>query len=438
MVRFYQPPKKQSASSKHQSLTIERLDHHGAGIAYQGQYPIFVDGALPQEEVVVQVTEKKNKYARARLIKVNTASRERVAPTCPYYEQCGGCDLQHLSYSAQQQHKQETLKQLMQKFAGAPASLSLEPLIAGEAWHYRRRTRLSALSKQGRFHLGFRQRKNNTVIDIEHCPVLDARLNTILAELKAMIVALKFTAAVGHIELVLADNGPCILFRLVKTLPEPTAQRVRDWCLERGAQLFFDFGEGVVEPKLSDWPFYQEAGAKIPFLPGQFIQVNQSVNQAMVSQAIDWLAPTAQDTILDLFCGLGNFSLPLATKVRHVTAVEGVASMVKAAQNNARQQGFDNVDFYHANLESPLSMHSWAKGTFEKVLLDPARAGAAGIVEQLAQLGVKRVVYVSCNPATLARDSQQLFEQGFRLEKLGALDMFPHTSHLESMALFTR
>ncbi len=438
MVRFYQPPKKQSASKKHQSLTIERLDHHGAGIAYQQQVPIFVEGALPQEEVVVQVTEQKSNYSRARLIKVNKASPERVPPTCPHYHQCGGCDLQHLSYTAQQQHKQETLKQLMRKFSGAQTDLSLEPLISGAQWYYRRRTRLSAVNKQGQFHLGFRQRKNNTVIDIDHCPVLDRSLNEILAQLKAMVVSLKFASAVGHIELVLADNGPCILFRLVKTLPESTAQLLQDWCQQRGVQLFLDFGEGVRAPELADWPYYQETSAKIPFLPGQFIQVNQAVNQAMVSQAIDWLAPTAQDDILDLFCGLGNFSLPLATKARHVTAVEGVASMVETAQNNAQQQGIDNVDFYHANLEAPISEHPWAKGTFDKVLLDPARAGAAGIVEQFAHLGVKRVVYVSCNPATLARDSQQLFEQGYRLEKLGALDMFPHTSHLESMALFTR
>ncbi|MGD8115895.1 MULTISPECIES: 23S rRNA (uracil(1939)-C(5))-methyltransferase RlmD [unclassified Vibrio] len=438
MARFFQPKKKTQLNTKHQSLTIEKLDHHGAGMAYQNNKPIFIEGALPGEQVLAQLTESKSKFARAKLIKIQQPSQQRIEPFCAHYHECGGCNMQHLSSAAQQEYKQQTLSQLMSKFAGQ--SIELDAPILGDSQSYRRRARVSIkLNKKTRqLEFGFRKKNSQDIVNVTHCPVLDTELDALLAPLYSLLRGFSNQENIGHLELVKGDNTNVIVLRHLKPLKAQDQQALEDFAQQQGAALYLMPESDQLNRVVGESAHYREAGVTIPFEPNNFIQVNQKVNQAMVQQAITWLELTAQDRVLDLFCGLGNFSLPIAKQVMSVVGVEGVDVMVEKAASNAQFNQIDNASFYQANLEQDVSGQLWAAEKFDKILLDPARAGASGIIEQISALGASRVVYVSCNPATLARDSQSLLSQGYRLQKLGMLDMFPHTSHLESMALFVK
>ncbi|KHT38167.1 23S rRNA (uracil(1939)-C(5))-methyltransferase RlmD [Vibrio sinaloensis] len=438
MARFFQPKKKTQVNTKHQSVLVEKLDHHGAGIAYQNKKPIFIEGALPQEQVLVQITESKSKFARANLIKIQTESAERIAPFCPHYQVCGGCNMQHLGLEKQQQHKQQTLSQLMRKFSGQ--TTALEAPLVGEALGYRRRARVSLKvdKKSRQLQFGFRKKQSKEIVNVVDCPVLDAGLNTLMSPLFELLKTFRHQENLGHIELVKGDNTRVLVLRHMKALDGQDQAALEAFAKEQQVSLYLMPQSDVLNRVVGDQAHYLETGVTIPFEPNNFIQVNQDVNQKMVEQALNWLDLTAEDRVLDLFCGLGNFSLPMAKKVRSVIGVEGVDSMVEKATHNAEINQLENARFFQANLEQDMSGQPWATEKFDKILLDPARAGASGIVDQLSDLGASRVVYVSCNPATLARDSQSLLNQGFQLRKLGMLDMFPHTSHLESMALFVK
>ncbi len=438
MARIFQPKKKTQLNTRHQSVLVERLDHHGAGIAYLNKKPLFIDGTLPGEEVVTQLVEEKSKFARGKLIKILQPSEKRAEPFCPHYHECGGCDLQHLDYDQQLTHKQQTLRQLMRKFAGS--EIELDAPVLGEQLGYRRRARVSLFvdKKTRQLQFGFRKKQSKQIAQVTDCPVLSPQLNVLLPEIYAELQKFKKPEQLGHVELVLGDNGPCITLRHMSKLADSEVGALAELATRHKASLYLMPQSDELDLIEGDMPFYQETGVTVPFTPNNFIQVNQAVNQKMVAQAIKWLDPQQNDRVLDLFCGLGNFSLPLAKQVKQVVGVEGVAEMVEKATNNASLNQINNAQFYHANLEQDFDGQTWSAGKFDKILLDPARAGASGIIDQVSALGAGRVVYVSCNPATLARDSQSLIEQGYQLTKLGMLDMFPHTSHLESMALFIK
>ncbi|EKF9475247.1 23S rRNA (uracil(1939)-C(5))-methyltransferase RlmD [Vibrio cholerae] len=438
MARFFQPKKHSTLDTKHQPVTIERLDHQGSGLAFLHKKPLFVDGALPGEEVLIQLTENKSKYARGQLIKVLKPSAERVAPFCAHYAQCGGCDLQHLDRAGQIHHKQQALSQLMVKFAGQ--SLALSAPVCSDDQGYRRRARLSLMwdKKTQQLQLGFRRKQSKAIVNVTHCPVLEPSLNALLPDLNALLSEWSQPERLGHVELVKGDNTRVLVLRHLGALIEQDQQRLTDFASQNQLTLYLMLEAGELQHVQGEAPYCEETGSRLSFLPSHFIQVNRAVNQHMVVQALNWLEVSPQERVLDLFCGLGNFTLPLAKQAQAVVGVEGVDEMVQHATHNAKLNQINNVAFYQANLEQDMTSASWAQQKFAKVLLDPARAGAEGIVDQLSALGAKRVVYVSCNPATLARDSQSLLSQGFCLEKLGMLDMFPHTSHLESMALFVK
>lgn len=438
MARFFQPKKKTTLNQKHQAVSVTKLDHQGAGIAFQNNKPLFIDGALPGEDVVVQLTESKSKYARAKLIKVLKPSEQRVTPFCPHYAECGGCDLQHLAHDAQIEHKQQALSQLMTKFAGQTLALSA-PVCCDEKG-YRRRARLSLLwdKKADRLQFGFRRKQSKNIVTVTDCAVLEPTLNALLPELKNLLSGFARPDQLGHVELVKADNTRVLALRHLVSLTPADLAALKQFAAQHELTLYLMPASDELNLEYGPQAEYHEAGVTIPFLPNHFIQVNQQVNQAMIAQALAWLDVQPDDRVLDLFCGLGNFSLPLGKIAGQVIGVEGVEDMVRHAQSNAALNQIDNVAFHQANLEQDMTNEAWAGEKFVKVLLDPARAGAAGIVDQLAEFGARRVVYVSCNPATLARDSQSLLSQGYQLVKLGMLDMFPHTSHLESMALFEK
>ncbi len=436
MARFFQPKKKTQLDTKHQSVKVEKLDHQGVGIAFQSGKPMFIEGALPTEQVLVQLTESKSKFAKANLIKVQTPSKERVQPFCRHYHQCGGCNLQHLEEPAQLQYKQQALSGLMRKFSGQ--TLELSAPITGESLGYRRRARISVMldKKTRQLQFGFRRKQSKQIVTVTDCPVLDVDLNAMLPELYQLLQTFTRQDSIGHVELVKGDNTKVMVLRHLKPLTSKEQQQLESFAKQHQATLYLMPQAEQLDLVFGEEAHYLETGTKIPFAPNNFIQVNQTVNQKMVAQALAWLELSKADHVLDLFCGLGNFSLPMAQLAKSVIGVEGVDAMVVKASENARLNQIDNVSFYQANLEQDMSSQPWASEKFDKILLDPARAGASGIVDQLAGLGAQRVVYVSCNPATLARDSQSLLEQGYQLEKLGMLDMFPHTGHLESMALF--
>ncbi|MFS1921335.1 23S rRNA (uracil(1939)-C(5))-methyltransferase RlmD [Vibrio lentus] len=438
MARFFQPKKKTQFETKHQSVLVERMDHNGAGIAYQKNKPVFIDGALPGEQVVIQLVESKSKFARAKLIKLLEPSELRLKPFCKHFNQCGGCHLQHLGYSSQVEHKAQSLSHLMSQYQTDKTDV-VEPII-GDETGYRRRARISLFvdKKTQQLQFGFRKKQSKQIENITDCAVLDPRLNILLPKLKSLLNTFSNLTSLGHVELVNGDTGPVMVLRHLKPLVEKDEQSLIELAQAEGATLYSMPETDKLIRLVGDTPSYNETGVTLPFEPNHFIQVNQKVNQQMVTQAIEWLEPQADERVLDLFCGLGNFSLPIAQQSAFVVGVEGVDEMVQQATSNAALNQLSNTEFYQANLEEELSSQPWAKERFDKILLDPARAGASGIVDQISGLGAKRVVYVSCNPATLARDSESLEKQGYQLAKLGMLDMFPHTSHLESMALFIK
>ncbi|MFV0448426.1 MAG: 23S rRNA (uracil(1939)-C(5))-methyltransferase RlmD [Vibrio sp.] len=438
MARFFQPKKRSALDTKHQAVSVQKLDHLGAGIAYLDNKPLFIDGALANEEVLIQLTESKSKFARAKLIKVLKPSQQRTAPFCPHYSQCGGCDLQHLARQAQIEHKQQALSQLMSKFAGQELALSA-PVACSEKG-YRRRARISMMwdKKNQQLQFGFRRKQSKDIVTVTDCAVLEPSLNALLPELKSLLSEFKKPEQLGHVELVKGDNTSVLVLRHLSSLAEKNLLQLKAFAQKHQLTLYLMPNANQLDKVQGEQAYYQEVGVTIPFLPSNFIQVNQQVNQKMVEQALEWLDVQKDDRVLDLFCGLGNFSLPLAKLTNKVVGIEGVDDMVEIAKSNAQFNDIYNVEFYQANLEQEFAGEIWAKEQFNKVLLDPARAGAVGIVDQLACLGAEQIVYVSCNPATLARDSQSLLEQGYQLKKLGMLDMFPHTSHLESMALFVK
>lgn len=438
MANFYQAKKNTQNTQKHQMVTIDKLDHQGAGIAYHNNKPMFVEGALPQEKVLVQPIEEKSKYSRAKIITIQEASAQRIDAFCPHYQVCGGCNMQHLDHDDQIAHKATSLQQLMAKF-GQPNLVMTDP-IRSPAMGYRRRARISVLfdSKTQQLQFGFRQKASKQIANVTDCPVLEPNLNALLPAIKSMLLAFDNPRALGHVEVVFDGQRKALLLRHTAELTAKEQQSLLAFSQQYDTTIYLLGNSGELDCLNGEPLQCIETGNKIDFLPTDFIQVNQFVNQAMVAQAISWLEVTKNDRILDLFCGLGNFSLALAQQAQSVIGVEGIQAMVDRARSNAQINQLDNLEFYQADLEQDFTQSIWAKKAFDKILLDPARSGASGIIDKMAELGAKTVVYVSCNPSTLARDSRSLQSQGYELKKLGMVDMFPHTSHLESMALFEK
>jgi len=423
---------------KKQRLDIERLAGDGRGISFHEGRTWFVSGALAGEAVEARVLGARGKIVDARLERVLQASPERRPAPCRHYDRCGGCNLQHLPHAEQLALKQRMLAEQLQRVAGIQPEQWAAPL-SGPEFGYRRRARIAVRwdVKNRQLEVGFRAEASQAIIAIDECPVLVQPLQTILRHLPTVLRSLNKPQALGHVEL-FSGSAEAVLLRHVAPLPEDDLARLQAFCKEAGAQLWLQ-GEGEPAPveagqtlgfTLQPWQM------QLAWRPGDFVQVNAQVNTAMIEQALAWLAPQPDERVLDLFCGLGNFALPLARQAREVVAVEGVQAMVERAAANARDNNVHNAAFFQADLSQPLAGVEWAAEGFSAVLLDPPRDGAYEVVQGIARLKAKRLVYVSCNPATLARDAQVLVAQGYRLTRAGILDMFPQTAHVEAMALF--
>lgn len=424
---------------KKQRVQIERLSHDGRGIAFLEGRTWFVSGALLGEEVQAQVLAARSKVVEAQVREVINSSPARITARCPWAGECGGCTLQHMPHAQQIEHKHNNLVEQLSRVALTPAVWAAP--LPGPAFAYRRRTRVAVRydPKQRHVQVGFRGLASQVIVEVENCAILVAELQPVFAGLSALLNTFKQPQALGHIEL-FSGSSLALLLRHTQALHQDDLQLLRDYCVEQQVQLWLQ-GEADPAPDQAGQTLSYELtdyALQVAYQPGDFVQVNGQMNQAMIAQALDWLAPQKDQRVLDLFCGLGNFALPLAQRAKQVVAVEGVASMLQRARDNAVANQLDNVQFYQGDLSKPLQNEPWAQQAFSAALLDPPREGAQQMVERLAQLKVPRIVYVSCNPATLARDAAILVERGYHLEKAGVLDMFAQTGHSEAMALFVR
>lgn len=455
-----QVSKQSKQSTQINTVTIDKLDHNGCGVGRYQQKPIFVSGSLPSETVEVRIIEQKNKYILAKLLNVKKMSEHRVVAQCKHFSLCGGCDLQHIDYYEQLLFKQKKVTELLSRSGVSSDLINQLPWqksIESNQWHYRRKARIGVqFDKNSQAIIGFRQKSTNQLVPIKSCPVLVEPACDIFPVLKALLAKLTVKKSIGHIEVISADifdeksNHLTLVVRQIRPINTHDRKLWQEYA-EKYAWTI-QFLESKKEQKNSDeqtdilavdlsvveLSYKLHNDIRINFSNTDFIQINQPVNLAMIEQALDWLTPEPTDQILDLFCGLGNFSLPLAKKVANVVGVEGVQVMVDKAVANAKTNQINNCQFYQADLNSQWLSNSWAQNSFTKVLLDPARAGAEHAVEQVSKLSIPTILYVSCEPTTLARDSQILLGKGYRIVKIGLVDMFSQTKHVETMILFQR
>lgn len=431
MAQFYSA-KRRVTTRQIITVTVNDLDPFGQGVARHQGKALFVPGLLPQEQAEVVLVEDKKQYARAQVKRRLNDSPQRVAPRCPHFGVCGGCQQQHASIELQQQSKRAALSRLMKR--------DVDDIIAAEPWGYRRRARLSLnyQPKTQQLQMGFRKANSSEIIDVVQCPVLAPQLEALLPAVRECLTSLQSQRQLGHVELVQADNGPLMVLRHTAALTAADKEKLERFSQTHGLSLYLAPQSEILEHIRGDEPWYTSDGLRLVFSPRDFIQVNDGVNQKMVRTALAWLDIQPQDRVLDLFCGMGNFTLPLAKAAASVVGVEGVPALVAKGRENAALNELQNVTFFHENLEEDVTRQAWAKHGFDKILLDPARAGAPGVMAHIIKLVPRRVVYVSCNPATLARDSEALLQAGYRIQRLAMLDMFPHTGHLESIVLFER
>ncbi|MDF1589042.1 MAG: 23S rRNA (uracil(1939)-C(5))-methyltransferase RlmD [Gammaproteobacteria bacterium] len=427
-------------------VTIESLGHDGRGIARIDGKILFVDGALAGETVTALYTKKHSKFDEAKIVEViSGASDDRVAAQCQHFGLCGGCSLMHMKPEAQLALKQQTLKEHLTHFGQLTPENWLEPLT-GPLWGYRRKARLGVkyVPKKERVLVGFREKGTPYLALLEQCEVLDQRVGARLAELGNMIATLEAHNRIAQIEVAMDDEHVALVFRNLDPLSDDDQNALINY--GQANDLWIYLQPGGPDTVAAIWPehpqlrYAPEQGLTLEFEPNDFTQVNAGINQKMIPYAMELLAVSADDRILDLFCGLGNFTLPLATKVSEVVGVEGDEALVRHARKNAANNNLHNAVFEQADLtKTQLKDYPWAKAGFNKILLDPPRSGAFEVLHQLADLGAERLVYVSCNPATLARDAGELVNKhGYKLVSTGVMDMFPHTTHVESIALFVK
>jgi 23S rRNA (uracil1939-C5)-methyltransferase len=428
-----------------QEADIVDLAHDGRGVARVDGKAVFIEGALPSERVRYRVFKRRRHMDEAVMVEVLAASPDRSAPRCAHFGICGGCSLQHLAPAAQLLSKQRQLLENLQRIGNLQPQRVLAPLRASE-WAYRRRARLGVkyVDKKGRVLAGFREREKPYIADIKHCDVLLAPLAQLPQELAALTETLTIREKLPQVEVAAGDRATALVFRVLEPPSATDLAKLAAFGAQRGLQIFLQPGGlDSVRPLRDDYPPLDYAidggSVVIEFGPVDFIQVNRDINSAMVDAAMLLLQPQPGDAALDLFCGLGNFTLPLARRVRQVVGVEGDASLLSKARTTFTHNAIGNAGFATENLFEPQTFGAWANEHYDLVMLDPPRAGAAQLLSCMPRWGPRRVVYISCHPGSLARDAQILAaEYGFVLSAAGVMDMFPHTTHVESIAVFER
>lgn len=424
---------------------IESLDHEARGITRHEGKTIFVEGALPGEEVEYSSFRKKPTYEIAQATRILRASSSRVTPACPNFGTCGGCSMQHADHAAQVAAKQRVLEDSLWHIGRVTPEQLYSP-IYGEPWGYRHRARIGArlVAKKGGVLIGFHERKSSFIADMKECLNLPAHVSALLLPLRTLVGALSIAQRLPQIEISVGEGCTVLVFRILDPLNTNDEKLLREFSDKHSVQIFLQskgpetvalFHPADAVPLTYTLP---EFDLVLAFSPTEFTQVNHAINRILVRRAMALLAPTAGERIADMFCGLGNFTLPIARMGADVIGIEGSDALVRRAAENAAMNGLSaRTSFDVANLFEATEESVAALGHFDKMLIDPPREGAMELVKSLGTAGPRRIVYVSCNPATLARDAAILADQqGYRFRGAGVVNMFPNTSHVESIALF--
>jgi 23S rRNA (uracil1939-C5)-methyltransferase len=437
---------KPAAPAASTPLRIESLDQEGRGIARREGKTIFVEGALPGERVTASIFRKKPTFEIGQVQQVLEASAARTLPRCVYFGRCGGCAQQHVDFATQVAVKQRVLEDALWHIGKVEPQQILAP-IRGAPWEYRHRARFTVrdVPKKGGVLVGFHEKRSSYVADMLSCEVVPARISALLPRLRALIAGLSIRKRLPQIELSIGEGADVLVFRVLEKPSATDETLLRSFADEQGVYVYLQPGG----PHTAQ-PFHPPGGAdlhyvlpefdvRIYFEPTDFTQVNHAVNRVLVRRALALLAPRPGERIADMFCGLGNFSLPIARSGAEVLGIEGSETLVARAALNAARNGLgERTRFQVMNLFTIDAGQLTALGRFDRMLIDPPRDGAAELVRALGDDAPKRIVYVSCNPATLARDAAVLVEKGYAFKAAGVVNMFPQTAHVESMALFTR
>ena len=426
---------------------VEDLSHDGLGVIKVNDKVYFVGGVLPDELISFKPGKKRKGKFEGNAVEILEPSSQRVEAECEYFGICGGCALQHLESKSQIEYKEKILIDNLTRIGKVTSGEVLAPL-KGDLWNYRRKARLGVkyVPKKGGIIVGFREKQSSFITSLQHCRTLDLRISDLLPSLHELITGLSNNTRIPQIEVAAGDHRVAMVLRHLESIFQSDIERLKEYAAinnvdfftqSKGPDSVMPVGPGVPVPLRYRHDLF---GIELEFNPLDFIQVNASVNQLMVKQAYDFLNPVASDRILDLFCGLGNFTLPLATSGADVIGVEGDSYLVNKGRSNAQINQIENASFEKLDLHAGDLSVLTGSGKFNKMLIDPPRSGAFQVVQEVVpMLQPERLVYVSCNPATLARDADVMVNHnGYTLTYAGAIDMFPHTAHVESMAVFDR
>ena len=430
-----------------ETAEITAVSHDGRGIAATEGKKVFVAGALEGEIVTYMRRKFRRNFDEAELLEVHEASPDRIEAKCEAFGRCGGCSLQHISPERQRDIKAQTLRDNLERIGRVEPGTWLDPMT-GPVWNYRRRARLAVkdVHAKARTLVGFREKHAPYITDMHRCEVLAAPIDSMIADLSELIGAMSIRARLPQVEVAVAENGVALVFRVLDPPSEADEALFRAFGERHELRIYLQTGGldsvALFYPESVDESLYYtlpEFDVRVEFEPIDFVQVNNDINQRMVHFAVEQLGAGPDDRVLDLFCGIGNFSLPLARQAGTVLGVEGEKTLVDRAAENAARNGLDNVTFRVADLNKIDGTEGWVREGWDRMLLDPARSGAAEVVTRMHLFKPERIVYVSCHPGTLARDAGTLVhEQGYKLESAGIIDMFPHTAHVESIAVFTK
>lgn len=437
---------------------VAKLSHEGRGLAKHNGKTQFIEGALIGETVSAKLLHSHNTYDELQTVEILKSSPDRIEPFCQHFALCGGCSLQNMTPQSQLLHKQTVLAEQLSHFGGIEPSQSLRA-IESKPQAYRSKARLGVYfdSSLNKLVIGFREKQSKRLTEITECPILVPEIARLVPLLRTLIVSLDQAKSITHIELAASDAEQAIVIRHIKVLTDLDRSKLIDFSRKEGVRLFLQGESDMPALELSesaDDLLYainlaevqtelkesmdKQKSIQLAFHPQDFTQVNTSVNQALILHALTQLKLNKDDRVLDLFCGLGNFTLPIAMNCGEVVGVEGSEEMVIRAKRNAQRNSIGNAEFFSADLHADFRNTPWAKQHFTKVLIDPPRAGALVVANYLHHFNAERIVYISCNPATLARDAGVLSTHGYRLETSGVIDMFPNTAHIESIAVFVR
>ncbi len=446
MVFMRRRQKKRELVPYMNGVEITDLTHDGRGVAHIEGKATFIEGALPAEKVTFAYQKKRSDFDEGTVLTIEKPSQYRVEPQCKHFGICGGCRLQHLAAEAQIDFKQQQLMSQLRKQARIEPVQWLAPLQS-DAWHYRYKARLGVkfVKAKDRVLVGFREQQTAFIVDMQSCPILHKKVSDLLPALSTLIGQLSVSQQLPQIEVAADDERVAFSFRILTSLTMDDEHLLKVFADEHNVLLYLQPGnEATTYPLLPEQGnhgalCYRVNEVALRFMPYHFTQVNPAINRQMLAQATELLALSGDETVLDLFCGLGNFTLTLANQVKRIVGIEGNQSLVDWAIQNAADNKIHHAEFYSADLTKDLLGSDWMQSRYDIVIIDPPRSGALEMMPYLQQLNPMKILYVSCHPATLARDIAILVANGqYRLEKVGVMDMFPHTAHVESMALLMR